>query len=951
MVRSFRRILPFLLYTIALLPSARSQSLREPDSLSSLPLLRERIKQLRLAEDEPDGEFARLSRLEYRAAPRLLKDGSLPSGAFLLHELEQYRLSRQEESLPLVSSGAWAPLGPSSFDPPSTNNGSSGRVNVIRFDPRDSNIIYVGTPDGGLWKSVNAGSSWSPLSDRQPNLGVSDIAIDPNQPKTIYLASGDAKVAGMFGDPYSYGVIKTTNGGITWSQTGLGLSIYDKVTVPRLVISPANSNVLLAAVYGGNNRGIQKSMDGGVTWTQKDGGSIYDIQFNPTNPSIIYASGYGNFRRSTDGGETWTTITSILPSWITNSVSRTAIGVTPADPNTVYLLFVSHNTNRIHSLYRSQDKGLTFQRVFDSTAKLPFGDYAEYNLVLAVSQTDPNSLTIGSQILGFSHDGGKTWSENSQQTAIDMHWDNHAFVYTKTGTLFSGNDGGIYRSDDGGDTWTDHSAGLQITQFYRLSQATERPDLLYGGAQDNGIFRYNTGVWDHPASGSDGEECLVDYSDESVVYMCYQNGYLMRTLNSGDLIRKIAPANNGAWITPYVLDPQNPHTIYAAYTQIYRSTDRGDHWTTISPQLANGDNFKSFAVAPSDKNVMYAGTYVRLFKTTNGGTNWQEITAGSQIGDTAALTYIAVSPTNPKRLWITLGGFSNHLHVCQSTDGGVTWSNITGTLPNIPANTIAFEPGSSDGLYLGTDVGVFYRDNTTFDWQPYSTGLPSVSVSELEIHAASGSLRAATFGRGVWESPLRNLTAPQIPTLISPASNTSSAQLTPTFSWQKLLRTGYYRLEIAWDSAFTRLVRTADSLTTPSFVFDGSLDAGTKYFWRVRGLNLAGVGLWSPIWSFTTAGTNDVASAGPSFYLTVFPNPVERTRTQSLQIDFGRPIFSTVDLRLSSLTGQEVYHEQTAIGGRESLALPISFLSTGVYELEISLPTEGYIRKRVVILP
>lgn len=934
---SIRLLLAASFLPVFFASAIKAQPASEPPAIRTLEDSRLMLSQ-RDDPTESDGETARFKRWEYQMTPRLLKGGLLPKPGILLEELERYNTSHAngKNASPLVAGGKWTPLGPTGFDSPYADNGGTGRVNIIHFYPADTTKILIGTPDGGLWISANEGNSWTPLTDRIPSLGVSDFAIDPKNPSIIYLATGDAKDAGMYGNPYGYGVLKTTNGGISWAKTGLVWNISERVNIPRIVISPVNSNVILAGVFGGTERGIQKSTDGGATWKQRDGGSIYDIVYNPADPTLIYASGYGNFRRSTDGGDSWTTVTSVLPTYLGNNVSRTLIGVTRADPNVVYVLYISHAKNQIYGLYRSADKGLNFTEVLDTSKFLSFGNYGEYNLVLAVSPLNANTLVIGEQILGKSTDGGKTFLPMSG----GIHVDNHSFVFTPKSekTFYSGNDGGIFRSDDGGGSWTDLSAGLQITQYYRLGGSAQRQDLIYSGAQDNGVMRMDGGVWDHVLPGADGGECLVDYSDENIVYMEWQNGYLFRSDDGGSSTRSIAPASNGHWITPYIIHPRNPKTIYAAYRNVYQSNDRGNHWITISPDFEGNDNIKSLAIAPSNDSVLYAGTYIKLFGTQDNGKSWQDITAGSPSGDTAALTYIAVSPTDPKKVWLTFSGFTDHEHVYTSTNSGASWINITGTLANVPVNTIVYENGSNDGLYIGTDIGVFYRDKSMNDWEPFASGLPNVSVTELEINDSSGLIRAATFGRGMWQSPLRSLLAPNAPKLVSPGKDSTGVSQKPMFTWEKLLRTTAYRFEAAKDSLFSQIVLSHDSISGTSFLSPTALDPAARYFWHVRALNAAGESPWSAVWSFRTGGTSGVNIVKNHLAITNFPNPFSSKTTFSFELANS----SSITLEVSDLLGRIIAGKNYGMlsAGIHEILFDGSKLSTGSYFYTISVGEE-----------
>jgi photosystem II stability/assembly factor-like uncharacterized protein len=912
---------------------------QEPGNIRTLGDSRRAESLNKTTANDPDGEATRLSRWMWRMEPRLLAGGTFPKADILLTELERYEASHSSpsaEALPNTQfpSGQWTPVGPFGFEDPIVTNGGSGRVGCIRFHPFDTNTIFIGTPDGGLWKTTNAGDNWTAMTDQIPCLGVSDIAIDPKNPNVIYIATGDADGPGMYGNPYSYGVLKSNNGGRNWNATGLVLDQTARVTVPRILISPTNSNTLLAAVYGGTTRGIQKSTDGGVTWEVKDGGSIYDIKYNPSNASIVYASGYGNFRRSTDGGETWTTIKSVLPVWPDSNVTRTAIGVSAADPNVVYVAYVNHANSQIASIYRSNDRGLTFAKASDAKIDM-FGQFAEYNLVLSVSPVDANVVIMGAQQLARSTDGAKTWS-SIDNGGNDIHVDNHALVFTpKGGLIYSGNDGGIARSDDGGSSWTDLSKNLQITQFYRMSSAAQCSETFVGGAQDNGILGFDRGTWWHPQSGADGGNCVIDYSDPSIVYTEWQYGWLMRSNDGGSNGVKIQPpGSNGSWIMPYALSPKDPKTIFAAYEMLYRSSDRGAHWDRISSQIALADNFKSLAIAPSNDSVIYVASYLKIFRTTDQGVSWKNITAGTPSSDTAAIFSIAVSPTDPNRFWLTFAGYTDHEHVYQSTDGGASYTNITGTLPNVPTTSIVCQKGNN-ALYIGTDIGVFSRDSATNDWVQFSSGLPRVSVSELELHEGSGALRAATFGRGVWQTPLRDLAKPDVVTLVAPATGAVAQTVRPSFSWNALARRRNFFVQIAKDSLFSQVVLMQDSLYDTTTTFATKLEAGTKYFWRVRASNLAGDGAWSEVRSFVTAGTNDVRET-PTAAFEVYPNPT----SDALHIS---GIASAFTARVFDITGRMML-EQKFWSQSASLELPFP---VGLYAIEI-VTSDGMRYRRII---
>ncbi len=349
----------------------------------------------------------------------------------------------------------------------------------------------------------------------------------------------------------------------------------------------------------------------------------------------------------------------------------------------------------------------------------------------------------------LSSDGGASWNFIGNS----IHVDNHAaaFLPGSNTTIFSGNDGGIFASPDQGNDWTDQNNTLSISQLYRVANAATDPNIIYMGVQDNSTFSYTNGNWDSHIGG-DGQQCLIDYTDPNIIYGSYQNGVIEKSTNGGAFFNQINPNVNGSWTTPYVMDPANHLILYAGYAQIYKTVDGGSNWNTISRALTHDSALAvSLAVAPSNSNFIYAATIDSIYMTPNGGTSWKNIHFGLPA---LSITKIAISNTNPGKIWVTLSGYYAGNKVYTSADSGSTWTNISGTLPNIPVDCIVYENGTSDGLYIGTDFGVYYTDASMSDWIPFNSGLPNVIVNDLEIQYGSRKLRAGTYGRGLWESDL-----------------------------------------------------------------------------------------------------------------------------------------------------------------------------------------------------
>ena len=699
--------------------------------------------------------WKQFKRWEYFMEPRVFPSGKLPAPDQSAQAFRAYMRSyRAGAAAQQTDYSDWTPLGPSSWQ----NSGSGynpgiGRINCSAVDPFDSNIIYVGAPSGGLWNSTDGGSSWQTPTDQLTVLGVTSVAIDPSNPATIYIATGD----GDAGDTYSIGVLKSTDGGATWNETGLNWEITQTRRISKLLIHPDNSDILLAAT----SNGIYRSTNAGQNWSNSRSGNFKDIEFKPNDASIVYAAGT-SFLRSADNGISFSSVSGTPSS---GAVNRLAIAVTPANPEYVYLLAGRNSDSGFYGLYHSANSGLNFSQRSNSPNILGYapdgsssGGQSWYDLALAASPTNPDEIFSGGVNIWRSTDGGFNWNINTYWIYTDpaypyVHADIHTLDFHGD-RLFAGADGGIFYTDDRGATWTDISAGMATMQFYRFGGYPGDAGLLIGGAQDNGTNRYNSGQWYH-VLGADGMEAAIDYSDPNIMYCCIQNGGLRRSFDGGNSWGDITGgiSGNGAWVTPYVIDPHHPQILYAGYSNLWKSTNRGSSWSQIS-NVFSGIN--ALAVAPSDPSYIYASSGATIQRTTDGGTNWENISGGLS---GSAITYIAVADNDPEKVWVTYSGYSDGNKIYRTADGGANWENYSANLPNLPVNCVAYQRGGIDALYVGTDVGIYYRNNTMSEWMPFITNLPNVIVQELEIHYGSDRLRAATYGRGIWESPLAPSTA------------------------------------------------------------------------------------------------------------------------------------------------------------------------------------------------
>jgi len=696
-------------------------------------------------------------RWEYMMQSRVNPDGSLPSPSETFNAYQTY-----QKNAP-TSNGNWVSLGPTYIPAPGPPGYEGlGRLNVIGFHPTNANKIYVGSPSGGFWKSDNGGDAWTTTTDTLPTLGVSAIIVDKSNPERILIGTGDRDA----GDAPGLGVFVSINGGNTWAPSKAGMG--DK-TVGRIIQHPSNSMIFLAAT----SSGIYRSTDGGSNWTSSQNGNFKDICFKPDNPNIVYAAYNASFFRSSDNGITFTSITSGLPS----GQQRGTIAVTAANPNYVYFI-ISDNSSGFKGLYRSGDAGITFNVRSSSPNIMNWdcgttetGGQGWYDLALAADPLGPETIYAGGVNVWKSTDGGTTWSINSHWyggcSVPAVHADCHFLTFSPVnGKLYACNDGGLWTTLNGGTTWTDRTEGMTIGQIYKLGQSQTVKEKVINGFQDNGTYTYVGNGW-LQTGGGDGMECAIDYSNAAYTYHTVYYGDIYRKYNNnsekhiaGNGIYGIT--EGGAWVTPFILNEANPKGMFVGYKNIWRCDDvtlNSLTWTKISDNLAgnNGSDLAVLDQSPADPNILYASrSDNKLFRTDNAldaTPIWINISGYLPVGGTA--TSVEASATIPNVVYMTL-----NKKVYKSSNKGETWADISGSLPAINLNTIVNYKNSSEGLYVGSDAGVFYKDASLNDWIPFSDGLPhNGRITELEIYydndsVAADVIRTSTFGRGLWGSPL-----------------------------------------------------------------------------------------------------------------------------------------------------------------------------------------------------
>ncbi len=845
-----------------------------------------------------------------------------------------------------------------------------GRINCVAFHPSDNNTFWVGSPSGGIWKTTNGGTGWTIINNNETVLGVSDIAIpsDYATSNTLYIATGDRDGGSMWSlsggqaaDNVSIGVLKSTDGGATWNTTGLSFTNSTGSKIFRLLIHPSNNSILFASTTSG----IYKTTDAGNSWAVKTVNQWIDMEFKPGDPSVMIAStiaGYGNayINRSTDSGETWSFYQAVA------SAGRSEIAVSSASPTTAYLL-VSNTSGGLKGVYKSTNSGASFSQVNTNTTQNMLGYYSNgsggttgqggYDLCIAASPTNANTVFIGGVNTWKSTDGGVTWAINNMWTsysgynfvgAPEVHADKHVLAFQNGTTLFEGNDGGIYKTTNGGTSWTDLSNGLVISQLYRIGVSQSNSATVLTGLQDNGSKLFNSGFWSD-VKGGDGMECIVDYSNSNYMYATYVRGQISRSTNGGlsfptDISANITGGQpTGAWVTPYVISPTSSSTLFAGYDRVWKTTNRGTNWTTASQVLSSSTKLRSLAIAPSNSSYLYTAAQSNMWRTTNGGsTNWTTVTLPA--GVTTSVTYIAVHATNPNKIWITFGGYTSGAKVYESTNGGASWTNISSGLPNIPIMSIVHYKSITDRdiLFVGTDLGVYAKDGAN-PWAAYNTNLPNVVVTELEIFYNTGGgadkLRAGTYGRGLWET---EILAPLPVELTTFEGNANFDKI--ILVWQTATELENYGFEIQRNSIDSKasiedwenigFVKGHGSSSSPkSYSFaDIKILGVEKYFYRLKQIDNDGTSTFSKVIEVDAPIVN-------SFSLEQnFPNPFN----PATRIKFAIPTESSVKLVVTNLLGQEVdvIVDEIISAGNHEAVWNASNVSSGIYFYTLSVTSK-----------
>jgi photosystem II stability/assembly factor-like uncharacterized protein len=671
---------------------------------------------------------------------------------------------------PPISGTQWEALGPTSIPISGT---SIGRIATVALDPTNSDVVYIGGAQGGVWKTTDGGANWTPLTDNECSLAMGSIAIDPVDPNIVYAGTGEQNFSA---DSYwGCGVLRSTDGGGSWTPigpSGLQTTAYWSqisriVVAPSTAGTPSTTTLLVGAHarYSSAVRGLYRSIDGGGNWSKVLSGSVTDLVLDPSNDSVGYAAvGGGSVYKTTDQGATWSAVASGFPS---SNVGRINLGIAPSAPATLYAAVENAPDGSLLGIWKTTTGGTTWSQLTASGASC--GSQCWYDLFIATSPTDPDTVYLGGVSLYRSADGGASFANIQGGIHVDQHA--IAFDPQSPSTVYVGNDGGVYRSSNSGSNWTSLNAGLSLTQFYEgISLHPSDQTIVMGGTQDNGTLQY----YGQPAwsivIGGDGGYTAIDYDNPVTRYGETQwqsnSGYSgPRRSDGGSYLLKvsgIALGDRAQFIPPLVMDPNHSATLYFGTYRIYRTTDRAESWGPISPDLTGGSGkISAIAPAPSNDQVLYSGANTgQVYVTSDGGSTWNSRGTGLPA---RYVEDFALDRADWQTAYVALSGFGSG-HVYRTTDAGQTWNDVSSNLPDIPVNAVIVDPASRGIVMVGTDVGVFLSSDSGGTWTPIDQGLPNVAVFDIAYNPATATLIAATHGRGMFALQLnRSLTLAVVP--------------------------------------------------------------------------------------------------------------------------------------------------------------------------------------------
>lgn len=834
-----------------------------------------------------------------------------------------------------ILANAWANVGPVGGSIP-----TGGMTSSFAINPKRPQTMYAGAGGGGVWKSYNSGGNWFPLTDEViPDLAVSSLSINPVDTNTIFVGTGNSfsAIRGLGGS----GVYRSTNGGGSWQRVGASTL---KGSMTKVFVHPKQPNIVLAAGYD-DSRGIYRSTDGGTTWTKtlsfSTGARVWDIAPAAVfgNDVVLYAvagtvnaagTSEGGVYKSINNGQTWVKITSGgLPA--AEQFGRAGLGISTKTPERVWMLLAVPDGN-FQGVWRSTNSGANFSKVTNAPTTIfrpttQFGAQGWYDLMIGVS---PNSGSSDTVFLGgiegwVTQDGGANWEMFAGYADLPStapHVDIHAVAFEpgSSQNVFIGCDGGIHRSLNGGNTWSNRANGYITHRYYRLALQPSDAKISWTGAQDQGIWKHTTGSNTTFRGLGDGFQVVINPTNANEVLALGPNGELYRSTSGGTPATFVYAGNqftdNADWDAPMKIANKSPYTRYLGRADLWKSAD-GQNWakTTASAGFSNNSPIRSIGINPFNNNYIWVGGYDKVTRSTNAGTSWTT-TAGVP---SAVITSIQLVGSDLDFAVISVASSSTSTaRVLVTTNGGDTWVNKSGTgttgLPAAICWSIALDSLNPKSIwYAATDFGMYYTRDGGATWGPAGSGIGMVPCWDVQLHPNKATLRVATFGRGLWEANT-NILPVEISSLTAIPREVHTELHWTTDSerntWRFVVRRSFNQGEF---EEIGERPAAGESSTRKTYEFlDPKIDDG-DYIYQIKTVDLDGTESFSNFVEVHRGADNNHLRLDQNY-----PNPLflkDQASVIPTRIKFYLPQEDHVSLKIFSSTGQLI---QTLLDGTQA---------------------------------
>lgn len=648
-------------------------------------------------------------------------------------------------------SNPWTLLGPRPivYEYWSGDDDASGRVVSIAPHPTDPDIVYIASASGGVWKTVDGGVSWQPMSDELASLNHGAITLHPNDPDTVYVGTGEY-TTGSLGD----GLFRSTDGAVNWERLADTSEVGEQCS--KIVVDPLNP----LRIHVTGDAGYARSTDGGYSWSWQLAGAASDLVVNPNDPNIVYVGMHGDgIYRSTNGGDSFSKLTSGLP---TSDVRRIILAISPSNPSVLYAAFINSNAG-LRGMYRTGNGGNSWTRK-SNTPNFPYPQ-GWYDACVAVDPNDENIVYAGGVFPTYAEagvikttNGGDSWTDITiSPIAGQLHPDMHAIAFGPDGTLWIGNDGGVWKSVNAGQSWINTNPTLTVTQNYQIALHPTDQNQIIGGTQDNGTVGRELDVleWPQVLSG-DGGFAAYDHATPARQYVTYVYLSVYR-LYGGDWANISGPWSNDPrnFIAPLVMDPQDPDTLLGGTNRVWRTQNASGaaSWTAISgTSVSDGGTLNAIAIAATASNTIYTGSSTGAVYVTTNASSWYNRSSGLPSGE---VSDICIDPNDPGVAYVS---YYNRYgaRVLRTASYGNSWNDVTGTLPGgVDASALAVDwTWDPPYLYVGSGAGVYESSDHGANWTKDGSDLPNVNIGDLKIDEVRRTITAGTYGRGAWRKLL-----------------------------------------------------------------------------------------------------------------------------------------------------------------------------------------------------